>query len=104
MAPIYTWSFPQFDVAPLADGLTDVVKTIHWRVDGVDGEYSAGAYGSVALEPPNPSAFTPFTSISEQWAIDNVVQSVPLADIQNGIEAAIEAKRNPPVVGKAAPF
>lgn len=104
MTTVYTWSFPQFDVSPSADGLTDVVKAIHWRVDGVDGEHSAGAYGSVGLEPPNPNAFTPFSAITEQWAIENVLQSVSLADIHNGIEAAIEAKRNPPVVAKAAPF
>ena len=31
----YTWSFPQFDTAPSEDGLTNVVKTIHWRLDAV---------------------------------------------------------------------
>ena len=56
---IFTWSFPQFDVAKAEDGLTDVVKTIHWRYDAVDGDYSAsttfitflnpGIYGSLVL-------------------------------------------------------
>ena len=39
----YTWSFPQFEVAPSTDGLTDIVRVIHWRVDGFDGTFSAGA-------------------------------------------------------------
>ena len=31
MSIVYTWSFPQFEVAPSEDGLTNVVSVIHWR-------------------------------------------------------------------------
>ena len=32
MANAYTWDFPTVDTAPSEDGLSDVIKTIHWRI------------------------------------------------------------------------
>jgi hypothetical protein len=104
MAITYTWSFPQFDVAKAEDGLTDVVKTVHWRYDATDGTFNAGAYGSVGLEPPNPDAFTPFTQITAQWAIDCVTAQVNLEELNAALEKQIENQKNPPVVPMVPPF
>jgi hypothetical protein len=41
-----TWTIAQLD-RQTSDGL---VTTAHWRVDAVDGDYSAGSYGSVGFE------------------------------------------------------
>ena len=35
MANTYTWDFPTLDTAPTEGDLSDVVKTIHWRVTAV---------------------------------------------------------------------
>ena len=35
MANTYTWDFPTLDTAPSEDGLSDVIKTIHWRITAV---------------------------------------------------------------------
>ncbi len=101
---IETWSFPQFDCAPSEDGLSNVVKAIHWRFDIVDGPYNAGAYGSVGLDAPSPDGYTPFEALTEEWAIGVVSAKVDVAQIRAALEGEIEKKRNPPVVPMQPPF
>jgi len=104
MAISYTWSFPQFDAANSEDGFVDVVKTIHWRLDGVDGEYSAGTHGPVELGDPEAGSFINFDDLTEQWAIDAVSGQLDLVAAKNAIDSQIEAQRNPPIVAKKPPF
>jgi hypothetical protein len=104
MSIAYTWSFPQFEVAPSEDGLTNVVSVIHWRLDAMDGIYSAGAYGTVALGAPDPAAFTPYADITEQWAIDAVSANIELAQVEAALAGEINKKKNPPTVPMAPPF
>jgi hypothetical protein len=100
----FTWSFPQFDVAKAEDGLTDVVKTIHWRYDATDGDYSAGSYGTVGVGAPNPQDFIPFASLTEAWAVAAVSASVDVSAMDASLAAQIETAKNPPIVPMTAPF
>ena len=104
MAIVYTWSFPQFDVVPSEDGMTNVVKTIHWRYDAVDGDYSAGAYGTVGLGEPNPTDFIPYNQLTEQWTVDAVSASVDVPTLQETLAKQIADQKNPPVVPMQPPF
>jgi hypothetical protein len=104
MAIAYSWTFPQFDVAPSEDGLSQVVKTIHWRLDAIDGGVQAGAYGSVALGQPSPENFTPYADITEQWAIDQTSGLINLPEIEAALAGEIAKKKNPPVVPSIPPF
>jgi hypothetical protein len=98
----FTWSFPQFDVAKSEDGLTDVVKVIHWRYDAEDGDYSAGVYGSVGLSAPNSDNFVPLANITKAWAIEAVALDIPA--MQAALDMQIAAAKNTHVVQTAAPF
>lgn len=107
MATVYTWSFPQLDVVPSEDGLTDVVQTIHWRLTAVDGQYSAGAYGTVTVGPPNPQSFILYQQLTEaevqQWTVDTLGQEqvdLMMANIQTQIDNQI----NPPIVPMNPPW
>lgn len=104
MAIVYTWSFPQFDVVPSEDGMTDVVKTIHWRYDAVDGEYMAGVYGTVGLGEPNPTDFIPYDQLTEQWTVDAVSASVDVPAMQANLAQQIADQINPPIVPMQPPF
>ncbi len=104
MGIAYSWTFPQFDVAPSEDGLTDVVKTIHWRLDAIDAGITAGAYGTVALGEPSPGNFTPYADISEQWAIDQTSALIDVPAIEAALAGEIAKKKNPPVVPMTPPF
>ena len=42
----------------------DLVTTAHWRVSAVDGEHSAGAYGSVGFT--RGENFTPFEELTQE--------------------------------------
>lgn len=104
MAIQYTWSFPFFDVIPSEDGLTNVVKIIHWRYDAVDGDYKATSYGTVSLGAPNPTNFIPYDQITEQWAINAVSASVDVPVLEETMAKTIEDEKNPPIVPMPPPF
>lgn len=104
MAIAYSWTFPQFDVAPSEDGLSEVVKTIHWRLDAIDAGITAGAYGAVSLGQPDPAHFTPYADITEQWAINQTSALVDLPAVEAALAGQIANKKNPPVVPMTPPF
>lgn len=104
MGIAYSWTFPQFDVAPSEGGLSEVVKTIHWRLDAIDAGVAAGAYGTVALGEPSPDNFTPYADITEQWAIDQTSALIDLPKIEAALAGEIAKKKNPPVVPMTPPF
>jgi len=104
MAIAYSWTFPQFDVALSEDGLSQVVKVIHWRIDAIDGGMTAGAYGSVALGQPSPDNFTPYADITEQWAIDRTSALIDLPSVEAALIGEIAKKKSPPVVPSIPPF
>lgn len=104
MTATFSWTFPQFDVAPTEDGLDNVVKVIHWRLDAVDGTYRAGAYGSVGADAPDPNQFTPYSQITPEWAIAIVSGKVDVEETKRNLEKQIEDQRNPPIVPMRPPF
>lgn len=92
----YTWTFPTLEVAPSEGGLNDVIKVIHWRYDAADGDYTAGAYGTVALAEPDPEAFVPFDGLTEAKVIEWVSGSVDVPALETSLAAEIERQKNPP--------
>jgi len=84
-----TWAIPQLD-RQTSDGL---VTTAHWRVDVVDGEHSAGAYGTVGFKRGN--TFVPYDSLTEAQVIAWVKDKLEVAEIEKSLAAQIEAKKAP---------
>lgn len=104
MSISYTWSFPQLDVAKSEDGLTDVVKTIHWRLTAADGDISTAAYGTVGLDAADPTKFKPFATITEDWCISAVSEKLDVTEIKDTLANQIELLKNPPIVPMVPPF
>jgi len=84
-----TWTIAQLD-RQTSDGL---VTTAHWRVDAVDGNYSAGTYGSVGFE--RGTSFTAYASLTEAQVIAWVKDKLDAEAIEAGLAAQIEAKKAP---------
>ena len=84
-----TYTIAQLD-RQTSDGL---VTTAHWRVNAVDGEHSAGAYGTVGFE--RGTSFTAYDSLTEAQVIAWVKDKLEVADIEAGLQAQIDAKKNP---------
>jgi hypothetical protein len=95
-----TWSvvnmertLPDGDLPP--DGQ---ITTIHWTANLEEQGESAGAYGSVGLGAPDPSAYVPFEDITESQAIGWVKDALgaeQVASIEDALETAIQQKLNP---------
>ena len=115
MAAEITWTISQFDTAVSDEGLSDVVKTAHWRCDAketvtVSGEakdYTAGAYGSVGFGEPDPAAFVPYADITLsggiQWVKDTLGTEY-CTQLEAGLVSNIEKQKNPPIVVLPLPW
>ena len=109
MANTYTWDFPTLDTAPSEDGLSDVIKTIHWRITAVsdseqdaDGNYlSASLYGTASPEL-DPDNFVAFNSVTRDWCKEKVLALLNQteANLQANLDTQIAELANPPIVQK----
>jgi len=84
-----TWTIAQLD-RQTSDGL---VTTAHYRVDAVDGEYSAGTYGTVGFE--RGTSFTAYASLTEAQVIVWVKDKLDVEAIEAGLQVQIELLKNP---------
>ena len=93
----YNWTITQLERQTDTGG----VNTAHWRVAGVDGEYTASAYGSSGFTPdPAAPDFKPFDQLTEAdvlgwvWASEEVDKD----QLEANLASQIANQKNPPVV------
>ena len=97
MANTYTWKVGQCD-RTLADGM---INTLHYTVSATteDGVYSAGAYGSVGLQPADSDSMIPYDDVTEaqaiSWAQAAIGGSDKVAEIHAALDAQLTEKRTP---------
>jgi hypothetical protein len=91
----YTWGVAQME-RHTADG---AVMTVHYTVDANDGTYSAGAYGSVGLEQPDPEAMIPYADLTPEivigWVQDKLGGTEKVDEIQAALQKQLDEQRNP---------
>ena len=78
-----------------ADG---VVYSVHYTVNADDGTYSAGAYGSLGLEAPEPDSMIPFDQLTEEivvgWVKDKLGDE-KVAEVEVALQAQLDEKHAP---------
>ena len=84
-----TYTIAQLD-RQTSDGL---VTTAHWRVDAVDGEHTAGSYGTVGFE--RGESFIAYASLTEAQVIAWVKDKLDVEAIEASLAAQIAAQKNP---------
>jgi hypothetical protein len=84
-----TWTIAQLD-RQTSDGL---VTTAHWRANAVDGEHSAGAYGTVGFE--RGDTFIAYDSLTEAQVIAWVKEKLDVEAIEASLASQIESQKNP---------
>ena len=108
MATTYKWVVSQLDTAPSEDGLTDVVKTVHWRyqAEQVDGDktYFADTYGASSVAQPNPQNFVPYADVTEADVISWLEEVLPVDAMQASLEANIALQITPKEVTLPLPW
>ena len=87
-----TWSISQLDRNAADGGVT----VAHWRVDAVDGDHSASAYGTAGFTPDASAAgFKPYDALTEADVLAWVWESVDKAAAEASLEAQIDAQKTP---------
>lgn len=105
--PIYNWIIERLDCYPERDGETDVVFTVHWRLNAQDGEYGASGYGTVGLTYDPAAPFTPYADLTQAQVVGWVQAALgaeQVAQMEAALAANIAAQINPPVVSPPLPW
>ena len=84
-----TWSIDNLD-RQTSDGL---VTAGHWRVSAVDGEHTAGAYGSVGFT--RGDSFTPFEQLTEAQVIAWVKEQLDTDEMEANLAGQIAVLKAP---------
>ena len=92
------------DTAPSEDGLTDVVKTVHWRYEGKDGEYTAEVYGAMACATPSETDFTAYKDLTYEQVCTWLEAGLNVEAMNENLATQIENLKNPPIVNLPLPF
>jgi hypothetical protein len=98
------WLISQMDTAPSEDGLTDVVKTVHWRYEGKDAEYTAEVYGSMGCATPSETDFTAYEDLTYEQVCEWLVAGNNVEAMDLNLATQIENLKNPPIVNLPLPF
>ncbi|KPK72595.1 MAG: hypothetical protein AMJ84_03870 [Acidithiobacillales bacterium SM23_46] len=107
MAATITWIVQQMDCYPTTDGETDVVFTVHWRCNGVDGEYAGTAYGTQSVTYEAGAPFTPYADLTQDQVIGWVKDDMgpeQVASIEANVEKQVQDAMNPPVIAPPLPW
>ncbi len=91
MAITYEWNF-NFDV----NNSDNIVKTIHWRYNGVDGEHSATMYGSCN------GADMPYDTMTKDQCISCVLENSEQTeeDMKSNLSNQIDELKTPTITKK----
>ena len=104
MAINYNWVISAMDTAPSEDGLTDVVKAVHWRYQAQDAEYFADVYGSMPCATPSETDFTAYPDLTEDQVISWLEAGNDVEALKANLDAQIENQKNPPIVNLPLPW
>jgi len=107
MATTIEWIVSQMDCYPEKEGEQDVVFTVHWRCNGVDGQYNGTSYGTQSLTYEAVSPFTPYANLTQAQVIgwlQSAMGAERVAEIEASVANQIEKQKNPPVVTPPLPW
>ena len=98
------WLVVQMDTAPSEDGLTDVVKTVHYRYQGQDKQYFAEVYGIMGCAKPSDTDFTAYEDLTYEQVCEWLEADLNVEAMDTNLAAQIENLKNPPIVNLPLPF
>lgn len=102
------WVISQMDTAPSEDGLTDVVKTVHWRRQAQevvnDVTYYADVYGSMGCATPSETDFTAYPDLTFDQVCAWLDAGLDVAALDANLDSQIENQVNPPIIVLPLPW
>ena len=101
----YTWSISKLDCAPAENGLTNIVKVIHWGFTGIDENgVSASMSNSYPLSTPSPEGFTDYSTLTEATVISWLESNLDVGYIKSRLSNEIASQYNPPITPLPLPW
>ena len=101
----YTWDIFKLDCAPSENGLTNVVKTIHWKLTGIDENgITASFNNSYPLPSPSPEAFTDYSILTKETVVGWLESNLDIGYLQTKLTTEIELQYNPPITSLPLPW
>ncbi len=104
MTTIFTWNLETMEVAPEENGLTDVVKLLHWHLSAYDGVNSVSDYSTVRFGAADPDNFIPFEDLTEEEVLGWLEASINVTQIKAELQQKLIDLAVPPLVYKRAPW
>ena len=93
MAIEYTWTIAQME----RNTSDDFVVVVHYRVNAVDGDYTASTYGTVSYTQEAES-FIPYADLTEATVVGWVKESLGEDTVEAALASQIEAKKAPATI------
>ena len=101
----YKWLFGRPDCIISLDGMSQIVQTIHWRLTGTEGEFSAESYSTTSLPiPTDTENYIPYQDLTEDWFINQVESNTDIVAVKENIAQQIELLKNPIIDNPPLPF
>jgi len=101
----YTWNISQLDCAPSENGLTNIVKVIHWGLTGVDENgISASMSNSYPLSSPSPEGFADYSTLTKETVISWLENNLDVGYIKSRLSNEIASQYNPPITSLPLPW
>lgn len=101
----YEWVFGNPECIISLDGMSQIVKVIHWRLIGTEDEFTGQVYSTTTLPTPeDPATFTPYDELTKDWFIQQVENYVDIVEIKANIDGQIELQKNPITDNPPLPF
>ena len=101
----YTWSIFGLDCAPAENGLTNIVKVIHWGLTAADENgISASMSNSYPLPSPSSDAFTDYSTLTEEIVMSWLENNLDVGYLHTYLANEIASKYNPPITPLPLPW
>jgi hypothetical protein len=98
MSTTFTWKVANLE-RTLATG---EITTVHYTIQANDDVYSAGAYGSIGLDPADPITMTPYGELDEftvvSW-VANKFGDEKVTEIEAALQTQLDEQRQPTKAG-----
>jgi hypothetical protein len=98
------WIISQLDTAPSLDTLIDVVKVVHYRYEGKDGEYTAEVYGAMGCATPSETDFTAYEDLTYEQVCTWLEAGLNVEAMELNLDTQIENLKNPPIINLPLPW
>jgi hypothetical protein len=104
----YQWVINELSTAPSEDGLTDVVKVVHFTRTAeqyLGGEpINVSSYGTMGCTTPSSTDFTAYPDLTYEQVCGWLDSGLDVPTIDLGLDKQIEDIINPPIIVLPLPW